>query len=145
MQPVIKTVAIHWMVFTIGETHQDERERKFLVAAFLDPTRSVTDSFFLSFFFSCDNRCVSSRDSCVSSEMLVHRFPRREVYVVYCTEKNMIREEDRQTVYLHVFLSVHIIEESRLGVILQRLKILIRKVSNFGEENKIRLNKRDNV
>lgn len=57
----------------------------------------------------------------------------------------MIRERDRETVYLHVFLSVHIIEESRLGVILQRLKILIRKVSNFGEENKIRLNKRDNV
>lgn len=65
--------------------------------------------------------------------------------MVYCTEKNMIRERDHETVYLHVFLSVHIIEESRLGVILQRLKILIRKVSNFGEENKIRLNKRDNV
>lgn len=29
---VIKTMAIHWMVFRIGETHEDEeRERKFLV------------------------------------------------------------------------------------------------------------------
>lgn len=65
MQPVIKTVAIHWMVFTIGETHQDERERKFLVAAFLAPMRSVTDFFFLSFFLSCDN-AVSQVEIAVS-------------------------------------------------------------------------------
>lgn len=43
---VIKTVAIHWMVFTIGETHEDERERKFLVAE---------EAPLLSFFFSRDN------------------------------------------------------------------------------------------
>lgn len=67
---VIKTVAIHWMVFTIGETHEDERERKFLVAE---------EAPLLSFFLFFARQCyVSSRNSCVSSEMLAHRFPRRE-------------------------------------------------------------------
>lgn len=67
---VIKTVAIHWMVFTIGETQEDERERKFLVAE---------EAPLLSFFLFFARQCyVSSRNSCVSSEMLAHRFPRRE-------------------------------------------------------------------
>lgn len=54
---VIKTVAIHWMVFTIGETQEDERERKFLVAeeAPLVEPHAIGHGFFLSFFFSRDN------------------------------------------------------------------------------------------
>lgn len=77
---VIKTVAIHWMVFTIGETHEDERERKFLVAeeAPLVKPHAIGHGFFLSFFFFARQCYVSSRNSCVSSEMLAHRFPRRE-------------------------------------------------------------------
>lgn len=82
---VIKTMAIHWMVFRIGETHEDEeRERKFLVvreaARWISP-HATGHGFFLSFFRSKESKgqCyVSSRDSCVSLEMFVHRFPRRE-------------------------------------------------------------------